>query len=131
MLLNIFSFTSVPYYFSDTLNLKKFFEFCVKLGQVHPPSHEARPQSYFEQAVPAVSFKIWFTQHLEYIAIHTAVADPDLQIRGGGGHLDPEICHGSDPPLYSTYIAKDNKLKILAVEVLTYVQDPSDLKKKN
>ena len=72
MLLNIFSFTSVPYYFSDTLNLKKFFEFCVKLGQVHPPSHEARPQSYFEQAVPAVSFKIWFTQHLEYIAIHTA-----------------------------------------------------------
>ena len=54
------------------------------------------------------------------------MADPDLQIRGGGGHPDPEIRPGS----VTVYIAKDNKLKILAVEVLTYVQDPSDLKKK-
>ena len=61
---------------------------------MHPPSHEARPQSYFEQAVPAVSFKIWFTQQLEYIGIHTAVAEPDLQ-GGGGGHPDPEIRPGS------------------------------------
>ena len=30
---------------------------------------------------------------------------------------------------YSTYNAEDNKLKILAVEVLTHLQDPSDLKK--
>ena len=30
---------------------------------------------------------------------------------------------------YSTYNAEDNKLKIPAVEVLTHLQDPSDLKK--
>ena len=30
---------------------------------------------------------------------------------------------------YNTYNAEDNKLKILAVEVLTHLQDPSDLKK--
>ena len=35
-----------------------------------------------------------------------------------------------DPSLYSTYNAEDNKLNILAVEVLTHLHDPSDLKKK-
>ena len=30
---------------------------------------------------------------------------------------------------YSTYNAEDNKLKIPAFEVLTHLQDPSDLKK--
>ena len=42
--------------------------------------------------------------------------------------LDPVIQtlkSALDPPLYRTYVAEDNKLKILAVEVLTYVQDPS------
>ena len=32
---------------------------------------------------------------------------------------------------YSTYNAEDNKLKIPAVEVLTHLQDPSDLKKNS
>ena len=59
------------------------------------------PQSYFEEAVRVVQF-IWFTQELEYI-------------------------HYSNT--YSTYNAKDNQLKILAVEVLTHLLDISDIKK--
>ena len=58
------------------------------------------PQSYFEQAVLAVSF-IWFNQVLEY-----------------------------NSNAYSTYNAKDDKFKILAVEVFTHLQDPSELGKK-
>ena len=55
---------------------------------------------------------------------------PSDKGRGGGGAVIQTLRSALDPPLYSTYIAKDNKLKILAVKVLTYVQDPSDLKKK-
>ena len=43
----------------------------------------------------------------------------DLQIRGGGGggeEVIQTLRSALDQPLYSTYIAKDNKLKILAVE---------------
>ena len=43
------------------------------------------------------------------------MADPDLQIRGGGAVIQT-LRSALDQPLYSTYIAKDNKLKILAVE---------------
>ena len=46
----------------------------------------------------------------ETLAVFTSMADPDLRVRGGGGHPDPEI-RGS-PGLQNTFFGPSNLILV-------------------